>query len=322
MLTFAQRADAAQISIAEIAAIPKFMRPRVTCFECDRILIPHLGKKKVWHFHHGNGADCDAASGEGLLHSEAKQHLRRELQQLIDSNGNLFSYGVCRTCRVEVLIYLGPFKSGDTVVLEKRHGERLRPDVTIEREGRAILFFEVVSTNPCDDKKWAQVQEWGLPFAEVAADHLVCIDDRAKDWRHSTPLRFLRRLMIIETVECNPCRALREQAEEAERQRQLAAAAAEEERRLRAAAAESEAQRLAQQARDLHLEQQAATQQAVVPAYPNPVDPRWGSVGSVGVPPQPVVWYQQVCRGCGTPLPWDPMKPYCRPCWRRWSRGR
>ena len=241
MLTFAQKPDGTQIAIAEIEAMPK-PRPRVTCFECDRVLTPRVGKKRAWHFAHKKGVYCDAASGEGRLHSEAKQHLRRELQQLINSRGNLFSHATCATCPGSILIPIMRFAEADDVVLEKRHGGRLRPDVTVVRGGLDILFFEIVATNPCDDAKWAQVDAWKLPLAEVAAEDLVCLDDRAADWSHTQPLRLARHLRIFESRECDRCRESREHAA-AQRRQQEAAAAAEAGRKQHEAAAAAEARR-------------------------------------------------------------------------------
>ncbi len=138
------------------------------CPSCEEPLQARKGEVLVYHFAHLPGSDrnCEFAP-ETALHKMAKQILWEEKQivlppltlqeTLFDNRGKPHKQKL-EICSQSAIYF-------DSVVLEKA-ADKIRPDVTAEKDGKTI-YIEIYVTNKLSNTKKKFIREENLPTIEV-----------------------------------------------------------------------------------------------------------------------------------------------------------
>ena len=149
--------------IIHISVVPSGLACRCTCPACDRKLVAKHCTKKVDHFAHYQGDECEYAS-ETALHLLAKQALE-ECPRLW-----LPPWKVSEGARRQTLMAGSEFVF-DAVVLEVRFGQVI-PDVLV-RKGDRELLVEIFVTHRCDETKISKIREMNLAAIEIDLSDLA-----------------------------------------------------------------------------------------------------------------------------------------------------
>ncbi len=120
--------------------------------------------------------ECNAASGEGAEHYNAKLYLASVLRQ----ERKFRAFEKCRRCAVvrgmERLEY-----EYDRVELEHTYPNRMRADVALFSGDQLVCVIEIYVSHRCEYEKIAYHRESGIPCLEISAQH-------AQKWHPSKPL--------------------------------------------------------------------------------------------------------------------------------------
>ena len=124
------------------------------CPCCEAPLIARHGEKKIHHFAHANGANCEGAY-ETSLHLAAKEVLEEELQIVLPAVTAKLENG-------RAPIEFSPAKnhSIDSIALEKKLGATI-PDVIATIAGNK-LAIEIVVTHGVDEEKLSLIKREGV----------------------------------------------------------------------------------------------------------------------------------------------------------------
>lgn len=163
--------------VSEFAGLSPKDRPAGTCLECKQPVIFKCGEVRSHHVAHRAAADeCEAASGEGAEHYNAKLYLASMLRHA----GGFEALLRCARCGAwsgsECLEY-----RYDRVELEYSHPNRLRADIALFLGGELSCAIEIYVSHRCDHEKIAYHREAKIPCLELSAQY-------AQGWHPSQPL--------------------------------------------------------------------------------------------------------------------------------------
>lgn len=163
--------------VSEFAGRSPKDRPAGTCLECKQPVIFKCGEVRSHHVAHRVANDeCEAASGEGAEHYNAKLYLVSVLRQAVGFE----VFMQCARCGVlngsERLEY-----RYDRVELEYSHPNRLRADIALFADEELTCAIEIYVSHMCGYEKIAYHREAKIPCLEVGAEY-------AQKWHPSKPL--------------------------------------------------------------------------------------------------------------------------------------
>lgn len=164
-------------NVSDFAGLPPKDRPAGTCLECKQPVIFKCGAVRSHHVaHRAANEECEAASGEGAEHYNAKMYLASVLRQA----DNFEAFMQCARCGVlngsERLQY-----RYDRVELEHSHPNRLRADIALFAGGELTCAVEIYVSHRCSYEKIAYHRDAKIPCLEVSAEY-------AQKWHPSKPL--------------------------------------------------------------------------------------------------------------------------------------
>ncbi len=138
------------------------------CIECQNELIPHIGQKKVKHFHHKPQDEViTCAAGETYLHSASISILSESIRQRINTGNPLFIKveqnvfcGKCHfpefnkhRCLLDTqIIDLNILEDFTNVCVEKKEGN-FRPDILLYNNSGNKLHIEITVHHGVDENK-------------------------------------------------------------------------------------------------------------------------------------------------------------------------
>jgi hypothetical protein len=128
------------------------------CPVCGGALVAKKGERKVHHFAHASGADCEAAY-ETALHKAAKELLLEHRRIALPAVEIRFDQ------RRPILLKAASTYELDGVELETRFGGTV-PDVTASVGGKP-LFIEIRVTHAVDEVKLAKIKAQDVSTVEV-----------------------------------------------------------------------------------------------------------------------------------------------------------
>lgn len=186
-LIYALRND----EITSIADVPSGLKCGCVCPACGAALVAKKGSKRMHHFAHYTGENCEYGY-ESSLHLAAKDILSRAKKIMIPSVYVHFpSSGkskelVSQEMEIEV----------DHVELEKRFNDII-PDIVVYA-GNKFFFVEIFVTHPIDEKKLAKLAEQGISTIEIDLSHIeksvtaeelteiLIKSDSRKEWKYNS----------------------------------------------------------------------------------------------------------------------------------------
>jgi hypothetical protein len=163
--------------VSEFAGLSPKDRPAGTCLECKRPVIFKCGGVRSHHVaHRAANEECEAASGEGAEHYNAKLYLASVLRR----EPGFEAFNQCVRCGVLNGSQRLAF-TYDRVELEHSHPNRLRADIALFSGGELACVIEIYVSHRCGYEKIAYHEEAGIPCLEVSAEY-------AQKWAPPKPL--------------------------------------------------------------------------------------------------------------------------------------
>lgn len=170
--------------MSEFSHLPYDERPEARCPLCQEQVTLKLGEEKAHHAAHRSGSRCPAATDrETALHIDAVAHLCSQLDTVsaIDIIERCQGSRNRSTCIRTITKQWLPRWNSATA--ERQLG-RIRPDITLTRDGIAVAAVEVFVSSSVDGRKAKHLESIRLPWIEVDAREVM----DAGPWRARMPL--------------------------------------------------------------------------------------------------------------------------------------
>lgn len=175
--------------VTHISEVESGLKCSCVCPSCGEQLIARKGSKRIHHFAHCSGQNCEYGY-ETSLHFAAKEIISRTKKFKVPDLYLKFS-----SYKKNLLISAEKEIKVDDVKLEKRYGD-IVPDIVIISNGEEI-FVEIFVTHSIDNNKLEKLKRAGISTIEIdlsKIDHtisteelsnIILTDSSLKQWKYS-----------------------------------------------------------------------------------------------------------------------------------------